>query len=385
MEPLRLDPVPARVLAWHNRHPLARRIVREHVGSMGYVALPFVQRAGRRGLKRGFDEDFLDGARLGPLARWAARHGAPAPEPPADGPLREVQPSAERFEPGDTQVTLYVRTAFIDDGWRSARVLLGARNPASVFGPRLWSRPRLAGAVAALMLLAGGAAWFALVGRAAADHAVPLAQAPASAASAASAASTVAAAAPASAATGEAPRAAASAAPAAPASAPVQATVQAPVQAPAPAHAHAHAQAAAPASAAPAPPPALPAAVPVGADGRPLDVEPRLGRIDMPSIRPSLSPEPPAARPPVVAPAAEPALVWALATPRLRSESVSEQQQVAIASLMQRAGLRAVRVQVLDMGGGWHVVAYPFPTRDAAENARLLLARRGLPTEAVDF
>ena len=31
----------AQVVAWHNRHPLARRIGAQHVHSMGYVVLPF--------------------------------------------------------------------------------------------------------------------------------------------------------------------------------------------------------------------------------------------------------------------------------------------------------------------------------------------------------
>ena len=42
MEDLRLAAVAARVVAWHNRHPLARRISAAHVHAVGYVGLPFV-------------------------------------------------------------------------------------------------------------------------------------------------------------------------------------------------------------------------------------------------------------------------------------------------------------------------------------------------------
>ena len=41
MDNLRLHAVVARLVAWHNRHPLARRITAAQVNSVGYVALPF--------------------------------------------------------------------------------------------------------------------------------------------------------------------------------------------------------------------------------------------------------------------------------------------------------------------------------------------------------
>lgn len=363
MEPLRLDPVPARVLAWHNRHPLARRIAPEHIGSMGYVALPFVQRPGKSGLRRGFDEDFLDGAPLGALGRWAARHGAPSPEPPDDGPLREVKKSGERFEPGDTAVTLYVRTAFIDDGTLAGRVLVGAGHPAPVFGARLISRPRklalggllAAGAIAAVVLLWPAAAPEPVVATLAAPAGA--ASAASSPAIAASAASSPAIAAPASVASAAAPAATASAA-----------------------ESHPHEAAAVASHAEPA------ASAPAAADsGPPLDVQPRWGRIDMPSIKPSLhGVEPPVTRPPPAAPPTD-GPVWALATRSLRSEADSEQAAVAIGALLQRAGLRAQRVQVLEMGGSRHVVVYPFANRSAADNARHMLAGRGFATEPVEF
>jgi hypothetical protein len=46
MDDMRPDDVAARVAAWHNRHPLARRITPAQVQGLGWVALPFVQRPG---------------------------------------------------------------------------------------------------------------------------------------------------------------------------------------------------------------------------------------------------------------------------------------------------------------------------------------------------
>ncbi len=46
MDDLRPAAVAARVVAWHNRHPLARRIAAAQVHAVGYVGLPFVGAAG---------------------------------------------------------------------------------------------------------------------------------------------------------------------------------------------------------------------------------------------------------------------------------------------------------------------------------------------------
>ena len=42
MNDLRLSTLAHQVVAWHNRHPLARRIGVQHVQAMGYVVMPFV-------------------------------------------------------------------------------------------------------------------------------------------------------------------------------------------------------------------------------------------------------------------------------------------------------------------------------------------------------
>jgi hypothetical protein len=46
MDKLRPEDLAQRVVAWHNRHPLARRITPAQVQGLGWVALPFVQRGG---------------------------------------------------------------------------------------------------------------------------------------------------------------------------------------------------------------------------------------------------------------------------------------------------------------------------------------------------
>ena len=375
MEPLRLDPVPARVVAWHNRHPLARRVTAAHVGSLGYVALPFVQ-DGKR-LKRGFAEDFLEGVSPAAIGRWAARHGQALPEVPADGPLRVVNAGELPGAP----LVLYVRTAFIDDGTHQTRVLVGSGERPSVLGRRLWSRPRVgaAGGVgAALGALAAVLAWPA------APPAAPVVALAGPAASAPDSAAVHA----------EAPPAGAShaAAPPAAASRPVDVdpqwgTIELPFakprlrQAPEvelpprpapPAEAPVVAQAPSPAPAASAPP---------VRPTRMRQLPPQA--IVQPAPQVYVRPPPQASAPPAAPPRAQP--VWALSTPPFRSEIESERASVTIAALFQRAGLRSVRVEALQLQGRWIVVGLPFPTRDAAENAQHLLATRGVRTEPIEF
>jgi hypothetical protein len=62
-----------RVLAWHNRHRLARPVRAEQVQSVGVVALPFVPQ-GKKGPQPAFDERFADALPLRTLRRFAARH-----------------------------------------------------------------------------------------------------------------------------------------------------------------------------------------------------------------------------------------------------------------------------------------------------------------------
>ena len=74
------DQVVARVVAWHNRHPLATRISAEQVHSVGVVSLPYA----------------VQGARVAPEV--------PA-EPPAE-PAAEPTPTPEPPDAGDAMVEI---------------------------------------------------------------------------------------------------------------------------------------------------------------------------------------------------------------------------------------------------------------------------------------
>jgi hypothetical protein len=208
LRPDALATVAARVVAWHNRHPLARRITAEQVQSVGYVALPFLAPASKpaaagkpaaepaataapaaqaapdagkslreRALERAqaqpaaapqaapppaakaaapkadkpaplqaaFSEDFIAPLAVGRVARWAAEHGAMAARPPRDGPLREVAVDRALAGARSELLTLYTLTAMVEVRGKRVRMLLGAGSGSNaVIGNRLWSTPRLA-------------------------------------------------------------------------------------------------------------------------------------------------------------------------------------------------------------------------------------------------
>lgn len=197
------------IVAWHNRHPLARRIAAGDVHTVGVVALPFVrasaeagglvepvltdavtfdelaatprpnavaallQRMQRlaRGLKlpglkprtqwRAFNERFVPGLRPARIERFALAHGfADPPATPEAQPWRvividEALASAHSGWPFE----LYLMTAGIDHGKQRTRVLAGRGIPSEIVGQRLWDIRRVAAAVALLLVLAAGTAW----------------------------------------------------------------------------------------------------------------------------------------------------------------------------------------------------------------------------------
>ncbi len=177
MEELRLQAVAARVVAWHNRHPLARRITAAQVSGIGYVALPYGQPvvAGQGGLKAwwaqckavlpllrpslqaAFTEDFIAPIPLRQVARWAARHGRVLVQAPDDAPVRDVPLSTELQGQAST---VYVLSAAVDLGTLRTRVLVGAHKgfgtSAAVLGPRLWNGNRLSASAAAVLVLGLG-------------------------------------------------------------------------------------------------------------------------------------------------------------------------------------------------------------------------------------
>jgi hypothetical protein len=182
MSELSTDDVAARVVAWHNRNPLARRLRPADVGSVGHVALPFHDPAGelppgwgvpgssllaraiaraRAGMPRrrargaaaalraAFREDFIPPLRPDEVAALAARHGVERDDEPVDAPVRVVMPP-----PGTEALAWrWLLTAELRTDTARTRVLLGPDPGTPVLGRRLLSLPRVV-ALAAL----GGAA-----------------------------------------------------------------------------------------------------------------------------------------------------------------------------------------------------------------------------------
>lgn len=221
---LRLAAVAARVVAWHNRHPLARRITPAHVHAVGYVALPFVsdqpgapesdaappapavaaapaedgaaggslreralararQQAGQgaglpvldavvrppaaagplpvlEALQPDFSEHFIDPLHPLAVARFAARHGQVLAQPPSDGPVREVRADGSR--PAAQRVPVYLLTAVVETGTRKSRVLMDMALAGPVLGRRIHGGARLGGAAALALGLVAGPAWLLL-------------------------------------------------------------------------------------------------------------------------------------------------------------------------------------------------------------------------------
>ena len=318
-----LDSLASHIVAWHNRHPLARRIGAQHVQSPGYVMLPFAvaanaasdtsdatmlsssdqpaaadsptgagatlrERAMARALQKtadeppspaqpgstppaaapksklrpAFTEDFIPPLRPAAVAAFALKHGANEASP-GKSAVRMVKP-----EPGLTPDLMHRRwllTAQIEIDGRRTRVLAGVGVGPAVLGRRLWSLPRVALAVGLPLLtvwvLAMGVKGWLQPGEA--QQASPAASAatmPSNAASQAASAATAAPAAP------VAPAASA-------ASTAHSASSAAPVQT----------QAAAAAAR-----PEAPAASqgPPNAPEPPVDVDPTWGRVQLPSIGP---------------------------------------------------------------------------------------------------
>lgn len=207
MDDLRPDAsatVAARVVAWHNRHPLARRITAEQVQSGVTWRCPSWPRpASPRPRKpaaepaataaqaapdagKSLRERALERAQAQPAAapqaapppaanaaapkadkpaplqaafrrlhcaagrgprgrRRAAEHGAMAARPPRDGPLREVAVDRALAGARSELLTLYTLTAMVEVRGKRVRMLLGAGSGSNaVIGNRLWSTPRLA-------------------------------------------------------------------------------------------------------------------------------------------------------------------------------------------------------------------------------------------------
>lgn len=172
------DPV-AQVLAWHNRHPLARRIAPEHVTGVGVVSLPFVaaddfkpaawqrwmqpllQRLGgvknkrafaAPALKPAFSESLVDGISPQRLALFVLRHGSPQ-NAHSELMLREVPAIPEVSS--ESILRLFLVTAAVESGEHLRRVLIGSGKTPEILGGRVWDRLRVAMAAALLCVVVG--------------------------------------------------------------------------------------------------------------------------------------------------------------------------------------------------------------------------------------
>jgi hypothetical protein len=296
--------VAAQVVAWHNRHPLARRIARKDVQSVGIVTLPFARPAQpawntvtpKRGLlalmfpKRvdrrpwpAFSEDALPDIGATQLAQFALKRGWIERPGPTGLPERALQVDRDLLETPRGRPTAdqpaerldrFLVTAAIDLGPTRPRLVLGRGRRMPVLGQRLWSLPRLAalgGAVLLGVVVGVAGLWVAATGRPGVDAArARAAPAGASAAPVASAAAARAAVAP-----------AASVPAPVPASAPASATAPAAASAAATAHAR-HASA--------APAPLQPASTPATAPKSSPPPAPAPASAPLvPSLRPDLA------------------------------------------------------------------------------------------------
>lgn len=349
MEPTRINELVAQVVAWHNRHRLARRITSAQVRSIGVVVLPFVSTdapeaaAGR--LVPAFSEDFIAPLTPKQVAHFAARHGS-REHPGAPGWSERVVP-ADAAHDASAIALLYLRTASIELGDHRCRVLIGAEPRAQTLGPRAWSAPRIAGASAALTSIVAAAVVSLLLAGTpeplqARAHPVPAA---------------------------------------APASAVDSVAVSENVVA---------------AAASPASQPAVLEVAPTPASAPPVPADAPSHR---PEVRPTLSPEERATallegrRLRALAPATqaasrapETARIYAVMTPATRTRAASERgHQVMTASASTGQWPGPPHGELMQAADGWRAVLWPFRTRTEANLARVMLLQRGIRTEVLEF
>lgn len=414
------------IVAWHNRHPLARRIAVGDVHTVGVVALPFVRAsaeagglvepvltdavtfdelaaaprpsavaalaqrlrslAGRLRLPgakprtqwRAFSERFLPGLSPGRVERFALANGFT--EPPATPETRPwrviVIDEAVASRHSGWPFEIYLMTAGVDQGSRRTRVLAGRGIPSEIMGRRLWD-PRRVGAAAVLVLvLAGAGAWWLRPKPAA--NAVPE------------------------------PAAAASAPVAPPASAP-EATL--PASATAASAAGAASAASAPQAAASEPDP----------DAPPPDIRPRLVErtdgIQRPPLlrskpaedstsagqgtrpegkaeskvdskaegKPEAKPEPADARLVRMAKSPDKVVVALVGPPgtKAEAEALLKKMQASLEGV--HGDPDTLQADVIQTPEGWRATVWPFASREQAQLINATLVARGFKTKAVNF
>lgn len=405
------DPV-ARVVTWHNRHPLAQRIQPEHVSGVGVVSLPFVaadeppakpwQRwpkmlwqkvllLARRPekpafaprLKAAFSEDLIAPISAKRVAAFALRHGSPERPGAADLPQREVAVD-EKLASGSV-VRLYLITACVEKGKGRVRVLQGSVAKAKFLGARLWEKPKTAAAAAVAVLLVAAAVAIGMMWGGATDADGDKAAGVVSAASAAQVTAAVPAA-------SEPVKPESPELPSANASAPTGASGVAQASEPAAFAEQADsaavsASAAADRSAKSDAPTEVDAAqdteaIELGAKQplRPgLSSEERAEAVRQANLLRSQTPAPPAA-------VAKPTKVYALVTSLTGTRAASE-RRLRMMGLSFAGGKMSgdLRSEIMKVDKGWRATLWPFTSRADAEAARDMLADRGVYTEVLAF
>jgi len=360
MDRKRSDDGVARVVAWHNRHPLAHHIEPEQVVSHGHVELPFRSRPGqaRSAWRRVFREKFLPGFSVRGIARWALRHGQSTPPEPGSGPLRQIGIDTPNARDDGQAELLWLRTAAVVFGNRQSRVLLSSTEPRAVFGRRIWSRPRQA-SVLVLLLIGLGLPALRHARHDGDDEPEPP---------------------------------------------PVVVLAKAPVEEPPVALQMAEPVPPEPATPEPAPPPAPPEApasrvlppppTPLPPPPRKppfIEAEVRRGTIDLPSLKPQLDEATKAAAREASASlhpgrAVHPAPTFALALRRVRTQAESELMGEALKKLLTRSGpMPGLRIDAMPAGDDWRAVCWPFASREDAERVREALAVRGQAIDVIAF
>lgn len=162
------DVLAAAVAAWHNLHPLARRVTPDQVHGLGVIVLPLARAAppSRKAARLLCDTAALYRTPPRRLAAWLRRHGDKSPTVPEHLPRRQFEEDpllaaqAARAGLNDRQQAV-VLTAAVDVDGKRLRLLLSLGPHPRIFGSRAWSLPRIGVGTAAAVLLAAlsGAGW----------------------------------------------------------------------------------------------------------------------------------------------------------------------------------------------------------------------------------
>ena len=401
MNVMRTADVIARVVAWHNRHPLARRITAEQVSGVGIVVLPFALKGALKGAPAAaasegditateadnpgdsaapaeltpiFGDDWLFRPGSRRLGDWTRRHGVYPLHGVPHWPLRQVEADLTLSHRADAQglegrTARHLVTAVVDAGGQRVRLLLppGPMAKAPVFGPRVYSLPRLGGLAGAGVTASLALGLVALLRPAAPAHTPVVAEAASAPASASASAS---------AAHDDASPAVASA------SAAASATEAEPIVIAASA-------------------PSAPVEVVLPQNVNPQRQSRANGDAPLARIRPQLTEDErrearlqaEALRTPSAASAASsattPALkgpVYALATVPVRTRDDALAQQVLLQGMKAQVATPVpTQLDVMSAQGRWRVVWWPHPQQQEAEALLLQARARGLKVELIVF